>query len=306
MSSELDLLAAQHYQSTVVDVIECNPTLRILRVRPDRGVPAYEPGQYITLGLGFWAQRVEGAPPEVLAEGQEKRLCKRPYSLSHAILDASGELIAPGAQDFLELYITLIDRANEGQLAPGLTPRLWMLQRGSRLHVANAVAGDYTLRHVQPGDDVVFCATGTGEAPHNAMLWSLLSRGHTGRITSVVGVRHARDLGYAATHRALERRFPNYKYVTLATRDGGGAKVYVQGFIAGGGIEAATGAPLRPEHTHVYLCGNPDMIGMPRMRDGVRTYPEKRGAIEVLESMGLRADSKKQKLVGNIHFEEYW
>ena len=304
--SELETLAAQHYQSTLVDVVECNDTLRILRVRPDRGVPAFEPGQYVTLGLGLWEPRVDGVPSEALGEGQAKRLCKRPYSISHAILGQSGALIEASAQDFLELYVTLIDRANEGQLAPGLTPRLWRLSKGARLHVANAVAGDYTLRRVQPGDDVIFCATGTGEAPHNAMIWSLLARGHTGRMISIVGVRHARDLGYVETHRELERRYPNYHYVTLATRDGDAPKRYVQDFIAEGGVQARTGAPLRPEHTHVYLCGNPDMIGIPRVKDDVRRYPEKRGVIEALESLGFQADRKKEKLVGNIHFEEYW
>ena len=42
---------------------------------------------------------------------------------------------------------------------------------------------------------MLFLATGTGEAPHNYMLWELLRRGHTGRILSACCVRYRRDLG---------------------------------------------------------------------------------------------------------------
>lgn len=296
-----------HYGATLVGVVECTPYLRILRVRPDGGVPSFQPGQYVTLGLGFWEPRVEGAPAEALRPGQEARLCKRPYSLSHPILDEAGGLVREGALDYLELYVTLIDRQN-GRIAPGLTPRLWKLREGDRLHVATAVAGEYTLAPVQPGDDVLFFATGTGEAPHNAMLWELLRGGHQGRIVSVVGARYQRDLGYQETHRRLEARFPAYHYLARTTREPGdaGPRLYLQDYVGGGHLEHDVGFTLVPGRTHAFLCGNPEMIGIPRVKDGVRTYPSPRGIIEVLEEKGLRADNRRERAVGSIHFEEYW
>jgi ferredoxin--NADP+ reductase len=68
------------------------------------------------------------------------------------------------------------------------------------------------------------------------------------------------------------------------------------------------GQALDPAHTHVFLCGNPKMIGVP-LRDkttGAITYPQPPGAIEILEKRGFQADIPSLKQKGNIHFEEYW
>ena len=70
----------------------------------------------------------------------------------------------------------------------------------------------------------------------------------------------------------------------------------------------AAGHALDPATTHVYLCGNPKMIGVP-VKDketGERKYPEPTGVIEVLERRGFHADNAATKFKGNIHFEEYW
>jgi ferredoxin--NADP+ reductase len=163
---------------------------------------------------------------------------------------------------------------------------------------------------VRPDDNVVFLATGTGEAPHNYMLWELLRRGHTGHILSACCVRYRRDLGYVATHEELMRRYPNYTYLSLTTREADTVKhkVYIQDLITSGQLEERLGAPLDPARTHVYLCGNPKMIGVP-VKDretGERSYPQPAGVIEILERRGFQADQAQPKVKGNIHFEEYW
>jgi ferredoxin--NADP+ reductase len=73
-------------------------------------------------------------------------------------------------------------------------------------------------------------------------------------------------------------------------------------------MEAILGSKLNPEKTHVYLCGNPAMIGAPfkHLETGVRTYPKPEGIIELLESRGFNADLGHGHAPGNIHFEEYW
>jgi ferredoxin--NADP+ reductase len=156
---------------------------------------------------------------------------------------------------------------------------------------------------------VVFLATGTGEAPHNYMLWNLLSRGHSGKILNACCVRHSLDLGYLAVHNALMAEYPNYTYLPLTTRELGLArKVYIQDLIASGELEDSLGAALDPTSTHVFLCGNPKMIGVPvhNRETGERTYPEPLGVIELLEKRGFKADIAATKFKGNIHFEEYW
>jgi ferredoxin--NADP+ reductase len=84
--------------------------------------------------------------------------------------------------------------------------------------------------------------------------------------------------------------------------------VYIQDLIASGELDETLGAPLDPATTHVFLCGNPKMIGVPvRDRDtGARSYPKPVGVIEVLEGRGFAADVAATKFKGNVHFEEYW
>jgi ferredoxin/flavodoxin---NADP+ reductase len=156
----------------------------------------------------------------------------------------------------------------------------------------------------------VFLSTGTGEAPHNYMLWELLKAGHRGRILAACCVRYRRDLGYLGTHEELMRRYSNYQYLALTTREAvnEGQKVYIQDLITSGQMEERLGQPLDPARTHVFLCGNPKMIGVPEhdRATGEWTYPKPLGIIEILEKRGFRRDQPALKLRGNVHFEEYW
>lgn len=105
------------------------------------------------------------------------------------------------------------------------------------------------------------------------------------------------------------RRYPNYRYLSLTTREAETVqhKVYIQDLITSGQLEERLGAPLDPARTHVFLCGNPKMIGV-AVKDketGQRVYPSPLGVIEILEKRGFQAD-QGSKVKGNIHFEEYW
>jgi ferredoxin--NADP+ reductase len=211
--------------------------------------------------------------------------------------------------DWLEFYIVLVRKSGKAQ-APVLTPRLFLLREGDRLFLGEKITGHYNLDPVQPKDTVLFLATGTGEAPHNYMLWELLRRGHAGRILSACCVRYERDLAYTPVHQELMRRFANYTYLSLTTRENirEGRKVYIQDLITSGQLESALGKPLDPATTHVFLCGNPAMIGVPNKdpQTGARVYPQPAGVVEILEQRGFRVDQANAKIKGNIHFEEYW
>jgi ferredoxin--NADP+ reductase len=248
---------------------------------------------------------VPGCQEETLKRGDEQKLVRRSYSISCPILDAGGRLLTPAG--WLEFYIVLVCEAEN---PPGLTPRLFHLREGDRLHLGEKITGQFTLDPVRPGDTVLFLSTGTGEAPHNYMPWELLRRGHAGRILAACCVRYGRDLAYLAEHQELMRRYPNYTYLSLTTRepDTVGGKLYIQDLITGGRLEERLGQALDPARTHVFRCGNPKMIGV-RVKatvTGVRTYPTPTGVIEVLERRGFRADQAQPRVAGNIHFEEYW
>jgi ferredoxin/flavodoxin---NADP+ reductase len=298
----------RRYNGTVVALRRCNPDLMILRVRPDFPIPPHQPGQYTTLGLGLWEPRFPGCQDEALGEGGERKVLRRAYSIGCPILADDGQLFDRDAVDWLEFYIVLVRDSGDPAHAPGLTPRLFMLREGDRLQIGERITGHFTLAGVGPSDSVLFLSTGTGEAPHNYMLWQLLRQSHRGRILAACCVRYRADLGYLDTHERLASSYPLYAYAALVTREGG-AKVYVQDLITSGRAEELLGRPLDPATTHVFLCGNPNMIGVP-VKDpatGARAYPQPVGVVEILETRyGFRADQPAAKVRGNVHFEEYW
>jgi ferredoxin--NADP+ reductase len=297
------------YNATAVRLIKPHSDLLVMRVRPDYPLPAHKPGQYSTLGLGYWEPRHEGCQPETILDKDLPKVVKRAYSISCSVLDDGGELLDRSHVDWLEFYVVLV-RDSTKEKPPALTPRLFMLREGDRLFLGEKITGHFTLDPVKPGDTVLFLSTGTGEAPHNYMLWDLLRRGHEGRILAACCVRYKRDLGYLAVQEELVRRYPNYTYLPLTTREADtiGNKVYIQDLITSGQLEGRLGRPLDPAGTHVFLCGNPAMIGVPS-RDptgGEWVYPKPLGVVEVLERRGFQVDRPQAKIKGNIHFEEYW
>ena len=298
---EIEALREEHYNATITSFDPAHGDLWILRVRPDRPGTVHTAGQYATLGLGAWEPRADDA--EEGSGRPRDRMIRRSYSISSRLLDEHGYLVDPRDEDEIELYIVHVRPV--GDRVPQLTPRLALKRAGDRIHLGPKTTGRYTLRPViDPECDVVFLATGTGEAPHNAMIGDLLRRGHTGRIVSVVTVRFAADLAYEATHRTLERRFPNYRYLTLPTREPGVTKRYVQDAIADGTVAGLTGHGLDPAHTHVFLCGNPAMIGLPEWVDDVPAWPDPTGVCELLHDRGFVID--RRGVEGTVHYEEYW
>jgi ferredoxin/flavodoxin---NADP+ reductase len=302
-------LRRTRYNATIAWLRKPHPELMIVRVRPDFPRPPHEPGQYSTLGLGNWEPRAPGSGDEELDSKDEGKLVRRAYSISCSILDEGHGLLDIEHTDWLEFYVVLVRSKGPGEPA-ALTPRLFMLKEGDRLFLGEKITGNFTLEPVKAGDTVLFLATGTGEAPHNYMIWQLLRRGHSGRILSACCVRYQRDLAYLPIHDELMWRHANYTYLPLTTREAlpGGHKVYIQDLITSGRVEDKLGAALDPARTHVFLCGNPSMIGAPsKIRDtGSRTYPTPVGVIELLEKRGFQTDEPNLKKKGNIHFEEYW
>jgi len=291
-------LRDESYNAVITRFEPTHSDLWVLRVKPDTGDTLFVPGQYASLGLGYWEPRVDEGEDDNLDEKWDK-LIRRSYSISSRIFDENGYLADEPAHEELEFYIVLVGLTPDN--TPALTPRLALKRPGDRLYLGPKVAGRYTLKHVtSPSDTVVFLGTGTGEAPHNAMAVELLRKGHTGPIVSAVSVRQWVDLGYIEKQRTLEERYPNYHYMPLPTREADIEKTYLQTVMEKDMMQEQFGIPLEPGSTHVFLCGNPSMIGLPE--DG--EYPETTGVIEILEGKGFTLDKRGEP--GNIHYEEYW
>ena len=305
-SEQVQALRQQHYQATLVSRRVIHEELAILRVRPDAPLHAHRAGQYTTLGLGMWEPRHPLAVPEVIKPGNETHLIRRQYSISHPMIDVHGKLCTEALQD-VEFYIVLM--RGDATSVPSLTPRLFMLNEGDRLFLGEKILGHYYVDDIRPDDAVILFSTGTGEAPHNYMLWELLKNGHRGPILAACCVRHNRDLAYHADHQQLMHLFPQYRYMALTTREPGQlGKRYLQDLLKSGDLEREFGHQLNPASTHVYLCGNPSMIGVPVIDRATKekSYPTPVGMVQLLEERGFVADNKALKIKGNVHFEEYW
>lgn len=317
-------LAEEKYNALIVSVRRIHPGLMALRIRPDEGLLDFEPGQYATLAFGFWEERVEGSQEESERQKQKHdRLARRPQSFSHPILtEDRNRLLQPDELNHHEFLMNLVTHSPEGIRPPEFTPRLYhpAIREGSRIFCDRKVKGAYTLDLEDLSTDrhLVFVSTGTGEAPHNAMIWELLRTGYEGPITSIVSVRREADLAYRPIHESLESLYGNYTHVWLTTEEetSGSGKMAVQEFIQDGGFEARIGRKPDPENFSFFLCGSDSLIGVPGIERETRRkiYPKDRvtgqgGLIELLETrFGFQTDSvvKGQGERGNIHFEKWY
>ena len=300
----MEALRTEHYNSTISYIRKAGHDLWMFGVQPDDGPLKYQAGQYTTLALGFWEPSIDDVTEE-LDDEQRRKLARRSYSVSSAMLAEDGSLLDPTEETAAEFYVVLVGSDLQGTPAV-LTPRLFLKDVGDRLFIGRKAAGRYRLdRFDDPTADVIFLSTGTGEAPNNRMTLDLLRAEHQGNIVAVCTTRYKRDLAYLETHQQLVERYDNYEYIPLTTREpeNEGNKVYIQDLIELGKLEEM-GFTLDPERTHVYLCGNPLMIGLPEWDGDTPTYPETRGVVEILTERGFTLDHGRT--VGNIHYEEYW
>lgn len=264
--------------SVVILRNEVSPWLNILQVVPDGwDFPEYTPGQYTTLGLFGSAPRCAIAEPESCPIPPGK-LIRRAYSI----------VSSPLNRQFLEFYLNLVPSGV-------LTPRLFTLKIGDRIWLSERVTGAFTFDHVPEGANVILIANGSGLAPYVSMLTTHLQFLTQRRVAVVHGVRHSWDLAYRSVLMAMQHLRANFTYLPVVSRPQmepvrwSGAVGHVQDVWREGAIERAWGLRPSPEHTHVFLCGSPDMID---------------DMAQILATQRFSEDSHKQP--GQVHVERYW
>jgi ferredoxin--NADP+ reductase len=303
--------------------------LTIVRIRPDAGpVPAFEPGQFIQVGL---PRDADIGSTESTADARDDAAgtadASAPDPAPRAVVDAPappaaiepaiddvrlahvGEppvaasgpparpvrltrrpySIASAATDRQEIELYLA-RIESGRL----TPRIWRCRVGNRVWLDDRVSGHFTLADVSRDRDLLFIATGTGLAPFMSMLRTYRHRDRWRRLMIVHGVRRADDLGYRDELEAAAREDGSFAYVPIVSREPAGStwdglRGRVQAVLTGGVYEEHTGAGLSPERAHVFLCGNPAMI---------------QDVEALLLPRGFRLHTRKTP--GNLHYERYW
>jgi len=170
------------------------------------------------------------------------------------------------------------------------TPRLARLQAGDAVYVNATAFGFLTLERFTPARDLWLLATGTGLSAYLSMLRDAQTWRQFARIILVHGVRTADELAYRADLQALARTHALI-YLPIATREAlpGCPQARLTTLIANGGLEAAAGISLDPEHARIMLCGNPDMVSDAR---------------KLLAERGFKTG--RRGVPGNLAVENYW
>lgn len=311
-AAEVEALRQQYYNATIVRRIDAHDNLARFRIQPDKPLEPFEAGQYVALGLGNWEPRLQPSQDEKLSPKRVRKLARRAYSISCPMLDDEGRLVGCNDVDYLEFYITLVREAATAKgKPPALTPRLFLKGEGDRVALERRIVGKYVLTGIGPEDTVLMMGTGTGEAPHNAMAAKLLKEGHRGAVIIATTGRYLQDFAYREIHQELMTRFDNFKAFHFTTREPVNVdrdhpqyvgKQYIQELFHTGKLADLCGVPLTPDTTHVFLCGNPAMIGyQPPGAPPLKTP----GMISYLEEAGF-AVADDQPGVGHVRFEKYW
>ena len=206
-------------------------------------------------------------------DGDVDKLINRPYSVA-----------SPHANE-LEFFIVVVE---DGEL----TPKLWALEEGASVQVAQRAAGSFTLKKTPEAETLWLVATGTGLAPYIAMLRTEEPWESYKNIVVIHGVRHFADLAYTEELKAFEEKYPGrFKLVQSLTREeaDGTLNGRIPGLFENGEIEKQTGFECRVDNSAVLLCGNPAMLD------------------SMEEVLGKREMKKhRSKSPGQIVLERYW
>ena len=223
----------------------------------------------------LFSLRVEGAHVNFQA-GQFVRIA----------LDIDGQRVArafsfvnPPQDPVLEFY---------GVIVPDgpLSPRLAKLRAGDALHVAGNPAGFLVLSEVPDAETLWLISTGTGLAPFLSILRTATPWQRFKNVVVVHAVRHAQELTYRGVIQKTAAR-----YVSFVSRETAPSSLAgrIPAAIADGRLEKAAGIALKPETSHVMLCGNPQML---------------KDVAAVLAARGMR--KHRRRLPGHITVESFW
>jgi CDP-4-dehydro-6-deoxyglucose reductase/ferredoxin-NAD(P)+ reductase (naphthalene dioxygenase ferredoxin-specific) len=126
------------------------------------------------------------------------------------------------------------------------------LKAGDKVKVSGPLGVAY-LRDQHTGP-VLLVAGGSGLAPIQSILRTMLERGHEAGVALYFGVRSERDLYHEALLKDLAARHPNFSYqVVLSEQKGASGRRY-------GPVHQAIDLPPDPGAVMAYLAGPPVMV----------------------------------------------
>jgi len=271
-------MAGVEYNAVVTQKLDVASGLMILRIAAKGWqLPAFKAGQYTVLGLLGSAPRAALTDPED-APADPNKLIRRAYSVASSSVE----------NEYIEFFITLVRSG-------ALTPRLFALKPGDPIWLSPKMVGMFTMDRVPPNQNIVLIATGTGLAPYMSMLRTHLPEMQNANVAVIHGARHSWDLGYRAELATMQRLVPRFAYLPIVSKPEEepfpwkGYTGFINDLWDSPDIEKAIGFKPTPEHTHVFLCGNPLMI---------------EAMLKTLGGQGWTEQTPQTP--GNIHLEKFW
>ena len=269
----------------VIEVTRWAPTLLSFKVtRPDGF--KFTAGQFVRLGihgkdLQYFAQNHE--TKLITSETQDK-----PIDLDGYVFRAYSVASSP-YDEFIEFFSVVIP---EGEF----TSKVNHIQVGDSLLLNTTPFGYLTLARYQLPlpNDLWLLATGTGLAPFLSILKTIDVWQQYQRIILVYSARTSQELAYQAEIGSIKSIYGDngaaFVFLPIVTReaDYAGEKARIPNLILSGKLTELVGQKLDKEHSHVMLCGNPQMVEDTK---------------EALKSIGLTMNRRGE---GNIAVENYW
>ncbi len=207
------------YPTHLAKIDEMTPTVRNFHFE-FREKPRFDfkPGQFVMV--------------EVEKEG---KTVKKPYSISSP----------PHLPNQIELCIKKV----EGGFVSNW---FFNLKVGDVIPVQGPL-GNFALKGPLP-EHLLFVATGTGVAPLRGMIFDLFHRGHTGKVSLLLGVRYENEILFRKEFEALAKKHANFEFIPTVSRPKNwqGASGYVQ--------EQIGQRFPNPAGIQIYACGLVPMI----------------------------------------------
>jgi len=261
---------------------------RVIRVYPDTYKMKYKPGQYGSLGLK--------------SQNDPDKIVKRAFCISSSMINIlNGELIDHDNIDYYEFYFNKVPKNDREQL----TPKLFGLSNGDRLFCGEKIVGYYTTDNLNDGMNVLLLGTSTGESPNNSIVTELLLYEKASRICNVAIGSPKWESLYMKQHQVLMKLYKNYLFRSIHTQ-----KISdLENMIALGLNDEDYsidnfGFNLNSKSSHVFLSGDPAMIGASKKKGRWEYEHSKGGVIPVLTANGFEISTRFKP--GNVEYECYW
>lgn len=265
---------------TVLSKTTWTPTLFSFTVtRPDSF--KFTAGQFVRLGVNPSQLKYYADLSEADKESAVDEDIFRAYSIVSSPFD-----------EVLEFFSIVIPDG-------AFTSQLQHLEVGDELLLNTMPFGFLTLARYQKPlpKDLWLLATGTGLAPFLSMLQDLKTWEDYEHIILAYSARNQQELAYVDRIKTLAEDFgglvespAKFTFIPIVTREEveGALTKRLPELLLSGELENFAGQKLATEHTHIMLCGNPEMVEDTK---------------ETLKDMGLIMNRRG---VGNIAVENYW